>query len=125
MRQKKIFIMVLIVAISMFPTVLKAQTASSPTAPTISEAEVQEFVNKYIDRFKAMDLISISLMNQFRPRIERGERGRGREHLTPHGGLIPFQFANSHLRHSTVLAMRGSRRDMFRAGKQGTVEAGI
>ena len=56
MRQKKIVVIVLMVAISMFPAVLKAQTASAPAAPTIPEAEVRDVVNKYIDRFKAMDI---------------------------------------------------------------------
>ena len=56
MLQKKIFVIVLMVAIPMFPAVLKAQTASAPAAPTISETEVREFVNKYVDRFKARDI---------------------------------------------------------------------
>ena len=56
MRQKKIVVIVLMVAILLIPAVLKAQTASVPAAPAISETEVREFISKYVDRYKAKDV---------------------------------------------------------------------
>lgn len=56
MRFGKIVLALLAVSFLMGPVVLRAQTPSAPAvAPVIPEAEVQEFINKYIDRFKAMD----------------------------------------------------------------------
>ena len=57
MRLAKIAVMVLMVSVFQFPFAVRAQTApSTATAPVIPEAEVRQFIEQYIDRFKGMDL---------------------------------------------------------------------
>ncbi len=56
MKLGRLVAILLVVSFVMFPVAAKAQTvAPTPLMPVIPEAEVQDVINKYVDRFKTMD----------------------------------------------------------------------
>ncbi len=56
MKWGKVAAVLLAFCFVLSPVMVRAQTvASAPLMPVIPEADVQELINKYIDRFKAMD----------------------------------------------------------------------
>ncbi len=56
MKWVRVAAMVLALGFVLSPVMASAQTvASAPLMPVISESEVRDLINKYMDRFKAMD----------------------------------------------------------------------
>ena len=57
MRSKQVVVISVLIGILLFPLSLGAQMAGLPGAPdAIPEQEVRQFIDTYVDRYKAMDI---------------------------------------------------------------------